>query len=97
MRNILLGLGLALSLTVAASSPSSAAEFFVPQSHTYAPNDERLPLFNTERDRVNARAAEIETQIFRNRLERRRRLERLRAFEDHQFGNQFQRSNTWAR
>lgn len=95
MRNIILGLGLALSVTVSVSSIASAAEFFVPQGHTYAPNDERLPLFNTQRDRVNARAAEIETQIFRSQLERRRRFERFRAFEDHQFGNQFQRSNTW--
>ena len=95
MRKLFLGLGLTLSLAVAAGPAANAAEFFVPQSHTYTPDNERLPLFNTEQDRINARAAEIETRIFRDKLERRKRLERFEAFEDHQFGNQFQRSNTW--
>ncbi len=93
MRTIFLGLGLALS--VATFAPANAGDVFVPQGHSYAPNDERLPLLNSHQDRVNARAAEIETEIYRRQRERRRRLERFEAFEDHQFGNRFQRSNTW--
>ena len=93
MRTLLMGLGLALS--VATFAPAGAAEFFIPQGHTYAPNDERLPLLNSRRDRVNARAAEIETEIYRRQLRQRKQLERMEAFEDHQFGNRFQRSNTW--
>ncbi len=95
MRKFFLGLGLTLGLAVAAGPAATAAEFFVPQSHTYTPDNPRPPLFNTEQDRINARAAEIETRIFRDKLERRKRLERFEAFEDHQFGNHFQRSNTW--
>ncbi|MCP5080481.1 MAG: hypothetical protein GY948_02160 [Alphaproteobacteria bacterium] len=93
MRTLFLALGLAFS--AATFAPAYAAEFFVPQGHSYAPNDERLPLLNSQRDRVNARAAEIETEIYRRQLKRRRQLERMNAFEDHQFGNRFQRSNTW--
>lgn len=88
-------MGLGLALSVATVAPASAAEFFVPQGHTYAPNDERIPLLNSRRDRVNARAAEIETEIYRRQLRQRKQLERMEAFEDHQFGNRFQRSNTW--
>ncbi|NNF79827.1 MAG: hypothetical protein HKN05_17535 [Rhizobiales bacterium] len=93
MRTLILGLGLALSL--ATFAPAGAAEFFVPQGHSYAPGDERIPLLNSQRDRVNARAAEIETEIYRRQLRQRKHLERMNAFEDHQFGDHFQRSNTW--
>ena len=95
MRNIILGLGLALTVTLSVSGTASAAEYFVPQGHSYAPDDERIPLLNSRRDRVNARAAEIETEIYRRQLKQRRQQERMNAFEDHQFGNRFQRSNTW--
>ncbi len=95
MRRTLLGLGLALSVTLSVSATANAAEYFVPQGHSYAPNNERMPLLNSRRDHVNARAAEIETEIYRRQLRQRRQLERMNAFEDHQFGNRFQRSNTW--
>ncbi len=95
MRTIFLGLGLALTATFSLPAAVNAAEYFVPQGHTYAPNDERLPLLNSRRDHVNARAAEIETEIYREQLRQRRQQERMNAFEDHQFGNRFQRSNTW--
>ncbi len=95
MRHIFLGLGLALSVTLAAPSVAGAKDVFVPQGHSYSPDDDRLPLLNSNRDRVNARAAEIETEIYRRKLKQRRNLERFNAFEDHQFGNSFQRSNTW--
>lgn len=95
MRRFVFGLGIALSVCIVAPVAANAAEFFVPQSHTYAPKNERLPLINSYQDRVNARAAELETQIYREQLRQRRQQERLNAFEDHQFGNRFQRSNTW--
>lgn len=95
MRRLIIGFGLAISVSISATVPGSAEGQFVPKGHSYAPGDERLPLLNSNRDRINARAAEIETEIYREQLRQRRRLERLNAFEDHQFGNQFQRSNTW--
>lgn len=95
MRRMILGLGLAFAVSVSSAAQVNAEGKFVPQGHSYAPGDERIPLLNSNRDRINARAAEIETEIYRRQLDQRRRLERLNAFEDHQFGNQFQRSNTW--
>ncbi|MGI9462534.1 MAG: hypothetical protein ACR2OM_01255 [Aestuariivirgaceae bacterium] len=61
-----------LAMTVIAGVPdrSIAAERFVPQGHTYSPDEDRLPLLNTRRDRINSQADLYEAEIYRVQKER---------------------------
>ncbi len=57
--------------TMAATSPAAvAAEKFVPQGHTYSPDQDRLPLLNSYQDRINSQADIYESEIYRIQRER---------------------------
>jgi hypothetical protein len=61
----------AVSASVVLSPASFAVERkFVPQGHTYSPNEDRLPLLNSNRDRVNSQADIYESEIYRIERER---------------------------
>lgn len=57
----------ALALTPASSM---AAEKFIPQGHTYSPDENRLPLLNSRRDRINSTADRYEAEMYRIERER---------------------------
>ncbi|MEM7429052.1 MAG: hypothetical protein AAF441_23435 [Pseudomonadota bacterium] len=95
MRKLIVAGAGALALTFSLPAASHAAEYFVPQGHTYSPGTERLPALNSRRDRVQARTDEIEAEIYRRQLEQRRFIEQLNSFEDHVFGDRTRRWNNW--
>ena len=57
-------------MAVIATVPAIAADKFVPQGHTYSPQEDRLPLLNSNRDRVNSKADLYEAEIYRIERER---------------------------
>jgi len=61
-------LGTAALLVTPASS--IAAEKFIPQGHTYSPDENRLPLLNSYRDRINSTADRYEAEMYRIERER---------------------------
>ena len=62
--------GCLLGMTVMATAPVIAADKFIPQGHTYSPTEDRLPLLNSHRDRVNSKADLYEAEIYRIERER---------------------------
>ncbi len=61
---------LAVAAVAVAPAGSIAAEKFIPQGHTYSPEEDRLPLLNTRRDRINSQADIYEAEIYRIQRER---------------------------
>ncbi|GEM_PF-2451870 len=79
---------LALSaLAVAAVLPAAvqATEQFIPKGFTYAPGDDRLPPLNSPQDRVDAGADVRETEIWRDKQDKRIFLQQLDNFQNHDF------------
>ncbi len=95
MRKLIVAGAGALALTLSVPAALNAAEYFVPQGHSYSPGNERLPALNSRRDRIQARTDEIEAEIYRRQLEQRRFIEQLNSFEDHVFGDRTRRWNDW--
>lgn len=95
MRKLVLAGAGALALCLSVPVAANAAEYFVPKGHSYSPGNERLPLLNSRRDRIQARTDEIESEIYRRQLEQRRFIEQLNSFEDHVFGDRSRRWNNW--
>ncbi len=95
MRKLIVAGAGALALTFSFPAVSNAAEYFVPKGHSYSPGNERLPALNSGRDRIQARTDEIEAEIYRRQLEKRRFIEQLNSFEDHVFGSTNRRWNNW--
>lgn len=64
--------GCLLGTAALAITPASAiaADKFVPQGHTYSPDENRLPLLNSQRDRVNSTADRYEAEMYRIERER---------------------------
>ncbi len=95
MRKVL-ALSSAVFISVAVLTTGAvAAEYFIPKGNTYSPNNERLPLLNSRKDRINARTDEIESENYRKQLEQRRFIEQFNSFEDHVFGGGDRRWNAW--
>ena len=68
--SVLVG-GVVVAMAMASGLPSAnAAEKFVPQGHSYSPDENRLPLLNSSRDRVNSQADIYEAEIYRIERER---------------------------
>ncbi len=95
MRKVIVGCILAPLAFAPMQAVSMAAEYFVPQGHTYSPDSERLPSLNSRKDRLQARTDEIEAKIYHEQLRKRRFIEQLNSFEDHEFGNRARRQNNW--
>lgn len=53
-------------------STAYAAENFIPGGHTYSPDNEPLPEFNSKQDNINLNADLIQSEI--NRQQRERKL-----------------------
>lgn len=63
--------GCLLGIAAFAIAPASfAADKFVPQGHTYSPDESRLPLLNSQRDRINSTADRYEAEMYRIERER---------------------------
>ncbi len=61
---------LGMAAVAVAPANSYAEQKFVPQGHTYSPDQNRLPLLNSRRDRVNSQADIYESEIYRIQRER---------------------------
>jgi len=64
--------GCLLGIAALAITPTiaSAADKFVPQGHTYSPDEDRLPLLNSQRDRINSTADRYEAEMYQIERER---------------------------
>lgn len=67
---VLFGCLLGIAAIAIAPTIASAADKFVPQGHTYSPDESRLPLLNSQRDRVNSTADRYEAEMYRIERER---------------------------
>ena len=70
VRELLVCLIGATAITLGAASASAGDKSFVPQGHTYSPDEDRLPLLNSQRDRINSQADIYEAEIYRAQRER---------------------------
>ena len=47
-----------------ASAPAMAFENFIPLGHNYSPDDQTMPEFNSDADRLNSQVDIYETEIY---------------------------------
>ena len=72
--------------------PAGAFENFIPLGNNYSPEDQTLPAFNSERDRLNSQVDIYETEIYtRQRIAKRfsSRLERFSNDQELKGGSEF--------
>ena len=67
---VLFGCLLGIAALAMATASTFAADKFVPQGHTYSPDDNKLPLLNSQRDRVNSTTDRYEAEMYRIERER---------------------------
>ncbi|WP_137392160.1 hypothetical protein [Rhodoligotrophos defluvii] len=89
--------GLAVALIVGTTSlvASHAAEQFIPQGFVYGPGRDELPPLNSEQDRIDARAAVRETEIWKSQYRERYLIENMQRLLDHDFSTPNQLNSAW--
>ena len=81
-----------VALVALAPAPAYAFENFIPLGNNYSPDDETLPAFNSEQDRLNSQVDIYETEIYTRQRTAKRFSSRLDRFSNDQElkgGNEF--------
>ena len=68
-RKTVLAMGIAVSLITAGAGSAGAEGNKVPTGHAYSPDQQRLPLLNSNRSRLEAQADIYESEIYRSQRE----------------------------
>ena len=64
--------------------PASAFENFIPLGNNYSPDDQTLPAFNSDQDRLNSQVDIYETEIYTRQRTAKRFSSRLNQFSNDQ-------------
>jgi hypothetical protein len=68
------------AIVTTVSSPAFANDTYIPSGTGYSPDIDKIPEFNSDRDRLNATTDAIETEIYRRAYEKQLNDSYIRRF-----------------